>query len=386
MKCSKCSSAVPDGSKFCNLCGRSLTPPSKKPKSRGNGQGTAYKRGKYWEAQVVLDYTDPRLPGHEPVPVKKRKCGFPTKNAALAYIASLKDKSKEECALTMQELYNLWDPWYSPRVDPETFGCYRAAFAHFKFLHNIQIVKITAGDLQKCLDDCPRGHRTHQNMKVTASLLWKYALDHEYVQRNIAENLYIGKGKSVQRQPLTEKEVEKIRQAIGSERYAEYIYCLCYLGFRPGEFLSLRKDHYQMIDGVEVLINGSKTDAGRDRVVIIPPQILDIIRDRLMVPGTDLIFPMYRFRRNNDQLAELKPMSDEYFNKHVFKPLCSRLCIAEGKVPYSARHTYSDKLKRAEGDDKTKAGLMGHTDYAFTQAKYQSTDLDDLLAVAVSIK
>ena len=236
------------------------------------------------------------------------------------------------------------------------------------------------------MDDCKAGKRTHQNMKVVAGLLWKYAMDHEYTQRNIAENLYIGKGQSVQREPLTEDEVEAFRKAIGKERYAEYIYCLCYLGFRPGEFLSLRKEHFKIIDGIEVLINGSKTEAGKDRIVVIPPQIIDIIRDRLFIPGTDLLFPMYRMTRKTDILREFKPMTDEYLNKHVFKPLSERLGIAPGKVPYSARHTYSDKLKAAEGSDKAKAGLMGHTDYAFTQSHYQSTEMDELIAVAATIK
>ena len=79
-------------------------------------------------------------------------------------------------------------------------------------------------------------------------------------------------------------------------------------------------------------------------------------------------------------------MDDSYFRESAFKPLMASQGIADGKVPYSARHTYSDKLKKAEGSDKAKAGLMGHTDYAFTQSHYQTTDLDDLLEVAISIE
>lgn len=385
MICPKCSGVVPDGSVFCNRCGAKLVKSKRRVKARGNGQGTAYKVGNTWTAQVIVGYRPPKDDAHQPIPVKKKKGGFATKKEALAYCVILKGL-KTECKLTMQELYDAWAPWYEVRVDKETMGCYRAAFLHYQKLHGKKIVEIRASDLQDCMDLCPRGHRTHQNMKVLAGLLWKYALDHEYVTRNIAENLYIGKGRSVQREALTTDEVETIRRAIGKERYAEYIYCLCYLGFRPGEFLSLRKEHYKVIDGIEVLVNGSKTDAGRDRIVVIPPQILDIIRDRLYIPSTDLIFPMYQMTRKTDKFKGFKQMSDEYFNKHVFKSVCASLGIAEGKVPYAARHTYSDKLKNADGSDKAKAGLMGHTDYAFTQSHYQSTDMDDLLAVAVSIQ
>lgn len=385
MICRKCSAEVPDDSIFCNKCGFRIVKPSRQVKSRGNGQGTAYRYGKTWAAQVIIGYR-PGKDGHQPIPIKRTKYGFTKKADALAYCAALRGDKPAVCRLSLAELYEQWLPWYSPRVDPDTLGCYRAAFRHFSAIHDRKIVSIEPEDLQKCLDDCPRGHRTHQNMKVTAGLLWKYAVDRGYVPRDIAENLYIGKGKSVQRDPLTETEVELIRLAIGSERYAEYIYCLCYLGFRPGEFLSLRKDHYRLIDGFEVLVNGSKTEAGKDRVVVIPPQILDIVRSRLFVPGTDLLFPQYRFRRDHDELLGFKQMTDDYFNKHVFKPLAARIGIADGKVPYSARHTYSDKLKNAEGTDKAKASMIGHTDYAFTQSHYQSTDLEDLLTIAISME
>lgn len=385
MKCVKCSAEVPDGYSFCGYCGTRIAKPERKAKVRGNSQGTVYRHNGAWKAQVIIGYRKGKE-GHQPIPIKRTKEGFAKKADALAYLATLRDDKPDVCRLSMNELYEQWLPWYSPRVDKDTLGCYKAAYKYFAPLHEKKIIKIAPEDLQKCLDDCPRGHRTHQNMKVTAGLLWKYAVDRGYVPRDIAENLYIGKGRSVQRDPLTEKEVDLIRNAIGKERYAEYIYCLCYLGFRPGEFLSLRKEHYHIIEGIEVLINGSKTEAGKDRIVVIPPQILDIVRSRLFVPGTDMIFPQYRFKRNSDTLIGFKAMGDDYFNKHVFKPLAAKIGIKEGKVPYSARHTYSDKLKNAEGTDKAKAGLMGHTDYAFTQSHYQSADMEDLLAVAVSIE
>ena len=201
---------------------------------------------------------------------------------------------------------------------------------------------------------------------------------------------YTGKGKSKKREALTDIEQEKIRQAIGSERYAEYIYCLIYLGYRPGEMLELRKDQVIEHNGRMFLIEGKKTEAGRGRAVPVHQKINDIIRDRLFIPGTDLIFPQYVFTRQkkdrDPQLIEFKEMTDNYFREMVFKPMMARLGIAEGKVPYGARHTFSNKLKAADGDERDKAALIGHSDYTFTQTKYQTTDLDELAAVMDSIK
>lgn len=356
----------------------------RRTKTRANGTGTAYKRGNTWTAVVVDDWK-PSPDGTHKIPIYKTKGGFRTRTDALNYCPTLKNNGKRPERIRLRDAYDRWEAFYSPRIGASTLDCYKYAYQHFNAVSGRFMDEITASDLQACMDACPSGKRTHQNMKCVAGLLWAYALDSNWVTKDVTENLYIGKGQTVQRDPLTEAEVKAIQNAIGKERYAEYIYCLCYLGFRPGEFLSLRKEHYRILDGIECLINGSKTEAGKDRVVVIPPQILDYVRARLYVPGTDLLFPQYQFNRK-DLFQGFKEMHHSYFRDHVFKPIMTRLKIAKGKVPYAARHTYSDKLKRADGDDKTKAGLMGHTDYAFTRSHYQSTDLDDLLNVATTIE
>ena len=221
-------------------------------------------------------------------------------------------------------------------------------------------------------------------MKVTAGLLWAYAIDHDLVARDVTRNLYIGKGASVQREPLSDLEVEKIRKQIGKDRYAAYVYALCYLGYRPGEMLEIKKEQVHEQDGSLYIIEGKKTDAGRDRIVPVHKKIESIIRQQLETEDTDFLFPMHVFDRKGTFLG-FKQMSDNYFNKYAFRPLADRLGIPKNKVPYSARHTFSDKLKKAEGNDKDKAALIGHTDYRFTQKKYQSSNIDDLKEIMDSI-
>lgn len=360
---------------------------NRRTKARANGTGTAYKRGNTWTAVVVDDWK-PSQDGTHKIPVYKTKGGFRTRRDALNYCPALRSQKKISDEPKLSDIYASWEPIHAKRV--KSMANYKAAYGHFKPLYNKYIKDITATELQACMDACAAGKRTRQVMKVVAGLLWGYAKDSGWISQDITEHLYTGKGKSVQREPLTEDEIEAIRKAISSYRYADYIYCLCYLGFRPGEFLSLRKDHYRIIDGIEVLVNGSKTDAGKDRIVVIPPQITDLIRERLFIPGTELLFPQYQFsRKKKDEIQVLlcfKQMTDAYFRENIFKPMMAALHIAEGKVPYSARHSYSDKLKRADGAEKAKAGLMGHTDYAFTKSHYQSADMDDLLEIATTIE
>ena len=365
----------------------------RRQKSRGNGTGCAYysRQYRYWIAQAVVDWRKPADESKPMIPVKKTKGGFKTREDALAYCKELKGAGPDLSGITLKQIYDQWESWYSPRVDPSTMNSYSAAFHYFGSLYNRPIAEITAADLQKCMDDCPRGKRTHQNMKVAAGLVWKYAKSKHIVQQVESETLFTGRGQSKKRDALTDIEVEKIRQAIGTHRYAEYIYCLCYLGFRPGEMLELRKGQCLEHDGRLFLVEGKKTDAGRNRTVPVHQKIEDIIRDRLAVPDTDLIFPQYIFTRPSKKapvpsFTGFKEMSDNYFREQVFKPICAALGIANGKVPYGARHTFSNKLKKAAGNDIDKAALMGHSDYTFTQTHYQSTNLDELQAVVDSIK
>jgi integrase/DNA-directed RNA polymerase subunit RPC12/RpoP len=377
MNCVKCGKSFQDDAVFCPYCGKkcAILPRKKKIKQRGNGQGTAYlsPNGKSWTAHAVV---------YNPKRQQKKKSGFPSKTAALSYCpimrAELLNTEPKADPKTLKQIYDEWETWYEPRV--KSMSGYSAAFAHFKPLHERIISTISTGELQTCMDDCDKGKRTHQMMKVTAGLLWSYAFDRKYVDRKITENLYTGKGRSRKREALTEKEVDAIRDAIGKYRYAEYIYCLCFLGFRPGEMLELKKSqlHHEEENDIWYLVEGKKTEAGRDRIVTIPPKILPIILDRSYIPGTDLLFPMYVFTRNKDVFERFKPMTDAYLRESIFKPMMASLGLSDGKVPYSARHTYSNKLKKAEGEDIDKAALIGHSDYTFTQTKYQSTDLTEL--------
>ena len=86
-----------------------------------------------------------------------------------------------------------------------------------------------------------------------------------------------------------------------------------------------------------------------------------------------------------DRISTGKQVTHEYFRKHCFDPLMAKLGIT-GKVPYSCRHTYSNLLKNAPGDTGDKARLMGHTDYTFTQEKYQSSTVKDLKKITNRLK
>ena len=348
-----------------------------KTKSRGNGQGTAYRRGKYWEARIVIGWKIGGDPPHK-IPVYKTKGGFSTKKEAVNYLPELlKTTIIEHKPETFFTNFNLWKEQYRERISEKSMGGYASAFKHFAPIHYKRVDTISAADLQQCITACKAGKRTKQMMKLVASHVFKYAIDANQISKDPSAHLYTGNDATTHYAPLTEEELQLIENS-GLE-YSDYIVALCYLGHRPTEFWNFKKSDYHVDGDTHYLVGGIKTDAGKDRIVTIPPKVLPIIQHRMSVIGTDLLFPRIA-KDNRGQFKGYAVMQEKYFSQKIWKKIAAELGIV-GKVPYATRHTYANKMKRVSGDEKDKAGLMGHASYETTRKHYQSTTLAEKKAI-----
>ena len=370
MLCPKCSGTVPDGSVFCNHCGKKLIRQEVKPhtKTRGNGLGMAYKRGSTWTARVTIgwEFKDGKKIQ------KYRTCGgFPTKTDAENYCYTLKTNQRTpKINDSFSQIYDKWQKEYEGRVTETTMATYKAAWKHFKPLHALPIVDLTVSQLQECINDCKKGRSTLNDMRTVCSLVYKYAVINKLVTTNLAQYLYVNGKQKGTHSAFSTEELNKIRDSVGKIPYADYVYFMCYTGFRPNEMLSLKKDAYDKAHNC--IIGGFKTEAGRNRVVPVNAKIEPILIER-MASESDYIFP-----RPDGTL-----MDDEHFRKYCFMPLMKSLGI-DGKVPYSCRHTFANLLKNVRGSDTDKAALIGHSDASMTKY-YQSADYASLQAIIDSM-
>ena len=380
MPCRKCKRETPSDAQFCPYCGVSLYQKKNthKPRTRPNGAGTAIQRGKTWTARVVVGWklSDGDKPHKQPV--YRTKGGFARKKDALAYCDSLLKAPKQMKKLTMQQIYDAWLPTHENRVSASTMNCYKAAWKHFAPLRFIPFADIDVDALQECLDDCPNGKRTKENMKALAGLLMKYAIPRHQTDMNYAEFLHTGNDAKGTRPAFTKAQVEAIRAQIGITPHAEDVYCLIYTGFRPAELFALTKSDYS----AGILYGGIKTEAGKNRAVPVSSKILPIIESRIRTKSE------YLFPKNDGSQMSVNYFRDNYFYAVLAAAGIQPIPTPDNPayyVPYSCRHTFANLLKDAPGSDKDKAGLIGHEDYTTTKKHYQSAELDALKAIIESL-
>lgn len=352
MKCRKCKAEIPENSAFCMFCGVKQST-AQNTKSRGNGTGSVYRRGKTWTAARVLGYcTD------EAGKLRKKvvtKGGFKTKKEALEYLPQLTAQKKK--ALSWHGIYQAWRPTH--RAGKSTMDCYNAAENYFASVWWLPFDQIDIDDLQECMDDCPKGKRTRENMKALAGLLYKYAIPRHMATLNLGQYLVVGGGDTTEREALPDDAVDKLREAVGRVPGADYILCQCYMGFRPSELLALDVKDYDRKE--RAFTGGSKTDAGRDRIVTVSPKIQPIIdrltRDKIAGPvfcgadGAPMTIEQYRtlFYQALDACGIDNPIEGpEGARRHKY-------------TPHSCRHTFATLMKRVQGADKDKLALIGHT-------------------------
>lgn len=372
MECTNCKGIIPNNSMYCSFCGKK----QKRDKARrGNGKGSIFFWRGSWYAQVTRQTGDRRS--------VVRKGGFSTRSEAESAIPTLTErKPRRRDPETFGEIYDAWFPTH--RAGSSTMGNYHAAHKYFRDIENLPIKSISIDDLQACLDDCPNGKRTKENMKAVCGLVYKYAIPRRYTDLNLAQYLIVDAEDTENKKGFTLDQLSRIKSLADDHDYiAKLVYINCYLGFRPTEFLGVKLEDYDRTN--KVIRAGIKTEAGKDRFVTISPKILSMVdfQAQWIQPGG------YLFGKPDGKKLTAEAYRDEFYALLDRAGIENPVAVKSGVewhtyTPHSCRHTFATLMKRVAGADKDKLALIGHSSTEMLRY-YQDTPLEDLRSITDKI-
>ena len=361
MLCKKCQKEIPEESKFCNYCGAKQSW-EKVTKRRGNGRGSVFKENGKWTATCTIgwDEVDGVLKRR-----RRKKRGFDTKKEALAYLPQLmQDIPQQDMAIKFKDLYKKWLDGHTAKVGKSTITGYKSVWQYFKPIQYVEVAKLKTEHLQKCIDECPHGRRTKENMKAVGTCVFRLAMQLDIVDRNYAEYVYIPKEDKNERLAFSLDQVQLMWDNVDKVPNIKYILLLCYTGMRLSEMLGAMTKDYNPTEGY--FVTGVKTDAGKNRTITISPKIRPFFEDFGKGPRlfTDLNAKQFRSKIFYPALDALGMDILEEDGSHILTPHC-------------CRHTFATLMKEVDAPATDKQKLIGHAKFEMT-AHYTHTDIESL--------
>lgn len=357
MQCRRCKQSIPDNSLYCLYCGcRQSTEPQGR-KKRGNGHGTAYKRGSTWTAKwtkyVLMD--DDKL--HQ---IQHTKGGFASKSEALRYAANPPGDTRG--ASTLRMYWNTWSSNAMQDIGETKQDAYRIAWKKMESIADVDITTLAISDLQRVVDDKAKTHYPARDMRTLYSHLYKMAVAEGVVPRNLAEFVRVPKLEEKPMEAFTELEIRKLWQSYGKGNdFLGYVLLMVYTGMMPGELLGLEVDMIQW-SAREIIGAGRKTKKRKETPIVLPEFILPVLAALTEHAST--------------KTGRLVAMSEDNFRLRYKEAL--DMAGVRVLPPYSCRHTTATALAMGNVAPSVIQEIMRHTKFSTTQ-RYIHPDMQSAL-------
>jgi integrase len=284
-------------------------------------------------------------------------------------IKGVEDKHPEIKKLTFSEVYEQFLKWKFPdgnTLSKSSRQSYHSAYVNSKPLYNCVFEDLKAPDLQKVIDDCPLKKESLTGILTLFKQMYKYAIYAEIVTENKALHVRINAPDDTEHgTPFSDRELQILWDNT-EDPEVQLILIMCYSGWRIGEVanlsVNLKQKSYQ---------GGSKTKAGKDRIVPIHPAVYDFVRSKMESQGKLLMY------------------TQKYHRDKFFYPTLEKLKIVGNPkhTPHDCRHTFSMLCERYGVRENDRKRMLGHSFAGdVTNAVYGHRTLEELRTEIEKIK
>lgn len=356
MNCIKCQKPIPQDGLYCPYCGKKQQAEKKKRKKRANGMGTVCRkpgsRSKPWEAQKAGIYVG----------------AYATKYEAEQALLRLADLPiSETLNMTFEQVYKRWFPEHTRTITAKGAEGYTTAYKHCESIYPRIFRKLRTGDFQQVIMDMEEKGLSNASCAKVLQLFGQmsdWAIREEICHTNYSRFVQLTPQQKKEKQVFTAEQIAMFQKS--TLPAAKIALILIATGCRPNELFSVPLsacfDSY--------FISGSKTEAGRNRII----------------PVSALGLPAYRALLETATQKGCRKLIDAYSGNHTYpnfakrdwKDLMSALNI-DNMTPYSCRHTFTTLAVKSGVKPEILQRILGHTNYDTTATIYTHLNKADIL-------
>lgn len=306
---------------------------------------------------------------------KRRSVRATTVKELNAKIKRIQEDAEREYQLSLCPYFNdvadAWNEKHEKEIAYNTWSGYQSPLKDLKAEFNgLRITEITPLMLQNILDAMNAQGYAKQTInlrKVTASLIFNYAVIQGYVEHSPCTHLKVPKNApQTKRQAPTAADIEKMLNAKGA--FADFARFLYFTGCRRSEALALTKDDIK--DGY-IHINKTLYWVGE------LPHIKDTPKTSAGVRSVPILAPIKMFLSNNKQSILFKG-ENGYMRRSEFLKGWAKW-QKENDIHLTAhqlRHGFATICYEAELNEKDTADIMGHSSVDVTRDIYTHISME----------
>lgn len=259
----------------------------------------------------------------------------------------------EASVATFADVFEMWKVKKYPTISKISQSGYNGAFKNSAPLHNMKMRDIRTAHLEKVMHELQGGYQLHSRLKTFWGLVFKYAMEHDIIQKNYSEFVKVqAKDTGTTRTDIPAEDRAKIWTAIDAgDTDAQIVMVYLYTGMRPTELLLVKKEDVDLAN--RIMVGGIKTEAGQNRRIPIHRCILPFVERMMQTEGEYLL--MWTGPRQKTP----KNFTYHHFIKNVFDPLMERIGLSK-YTPHYCRHTAATMMREANVPDDLRKLILGH--------------------------
>ncbi len=274
----------------------------------------------------------------------------------------------DRAKITLRRLFDLWKEKKAPKLGTSNRAALMSAFKYCSPLDELPYKQIKAYQMQEIIDTCGKSASMQSAIKNLWGHLDRFAVELDISSSRYSELLTSAPVPETTRLPFTNEEISQLWEH-QSDPWVDTVLIFIYSGWRISELLALTPEDIDLRAGT--MKGGTKTKAGKNRVVPIHSRIRPLIEARLAAGGPRLIS------------LNGKPISANAY-RNIWAGIMDNLRMEH--TPHECRHTFETLLDAAGGNRRCIDLLMGHVSKDTGNRVYNHKTIDELKETVELIK